>query len=136
VIGAMRRPTVIDATHEVMSRLERVERAFERLPEAPECALLAAAVTALREALERRERLERDERHRLGHDLRVPLNAIAGWTHILRMDAAASSTVARAVEVLARNARALTRVIETYTAEGKGLPGKELPGNSCSPSSS
>lgn len=136
MIGATRRPTVSDATHEVMSRLERVERALERLPEAPECAMLAADVTALREALQRLERLERDERHQLGHDLRVPLNAIAGWTHILRTDAAASSTVARAVEVFDRNARALTRVIESYTAEVAEMAGKELPGNSSTPSTS
>lgn len=127
---------MVDATREVMSRLAQIERALERLPEAPECALLAADVTALREALQWLERLERDERHQLGHDLRVPLNAIAGWTHILRIDAAASSTVARAVDVFDRNARALTRVIESYTAEVEGLPGKELPGNSSTPSAS
>ena len=113
----MNGPTVIDATQEVMSRLERVERALERLSEVPERATLAADVIALREALQRLQRIERDERHRLGHDLRVPLNAIAGWIHLLRSDAAASSTMARAVDVFDRNARALTRVIETYTAE-------------------
>jgi signal transduction histidine kinase len=117
VIGAMRRPSVIDATEEVMSRLEQVERTLERLPEGPERAVFTGDVAALREALQRLEGLERDERHQLGHDLRVPLNAIAGWTHILRIDAAPSSTVARAVDVFDRNARALTRVIETYTAE-------------------
>jgi signal transduction histidine kinase len=112
----MRPPSVIEATQEVMSRLEQVERALERLPEGPECVMLRGDVSALREAVQRLERLEKDERHQLGHDLRVPLNAIAGWTHILRIDAAPSSTVARAADVFDRNARALTRVIETYTA--------------------
>ena len=120
MIGAMRRPTVSEATHEVMSRLERVEQALERLPEGPARAPLAGDVTALREALQRLEGLERDERHQLGHDLRVPLNAIAGWTHILRFDAATSNTVVRAVDVFDRNVRALTRVIETYTLDGEG----------------
>ncbi|HUM17361.1 MAG TPA: hypothetical protein VL086_16815 [Candidatus Nitrosotalea sp.] len=113
----MNGPTVIDATQEVMSRLERVERTLERLSEVPEGATLAADVIALREAVQRLQRIERDERHRFGHDLRVPLNAIAGWIHLLRSDAAASSTVAQAVDVFDRNARTLTRVIETYTAE-------------------
>jgi signal transduction histidine kinase len=117
VISAMRGPTVVDATQEIMSRIERIERALERLPEGPERGTLAGDVTALREALQRREGLERDERHQLGHDLRVPLNAIAGWIHILRIDAAASCTVVRAVDVFDRKVRALTRVIETYTAE-------------------
>lgn len=82
MISAMRGPTVVDATQEIMSRIERIERALERLPEGPERGTLAGDVTALREALQWREGLERDERHQLGHDLRVPLNAIAGWTHI------------------------------------------------------
>lgn len=119
MIGAMRRSTVTDATQEVMSRLERLEQALARLPEAPELEPLIGDVTALREALQRREGLERDERYQLGHDLRVPLNAIAGWIHILRIDAATSNTVERAVDVFDRNVRALTRVIETHTAEAE-----------------
>jgi len=47
----------------------------------------------------------------------VPLNAIAGWTHILRLDATTAATVTRAVEVFDRNVRALTRLIEGYTSE-------------------
>jgi signal transduction histidine kinase len=67
----------------------------------------------------RREAADRDERRHLGHDLRVPLNAIAGWTHILRLDATSASTVHRAVDVFDRNVRALTRLIETYIADGR-----------------
>jgi len=47
----------------------------------------------------------------------VPLNAIAGWTHILRLDATSATTVNRAVDVFDRNVRALTRLIESYTSE-------------------
>ena len=79
---------------------------------------LAEGVHALREAMDRLEELDRDERHHLGHDLRVPLNAIAGWTHILRLDASSAATVHRAVDVFDRNIRALTRLIETYTSAG------------------
>jgi signal transduction histidine kinase len=113
----MRQLTRADATHEAIVRLRRIESALGRLPAGPERDPLAGDVTALREALERLEGLERDERHQLGHDLRVPLNTIAGWTHILRVDAATPSTVRRAVDVLDRNVRALTRLIETYTAD-------------------
>ena len=114
--GANGRPSLIEAAREVMGRFERIERALERLPEA-ERVTLAEDVGALRKALGRLEGLERDARHQFEHDLRVPLNTIAGWTHILRAAAAASETVARAVDVFDRNVRALTRVIETYTAE-------------------
>ena len=115
----MRPATLATATHEAIARLRRIEGALGRLAAGPERDPLAVDVTALREALEQLEGLERDERHQLGHDLRVPLNTIAGWTHILRLDAATPSTVQRAVDILDRNVRALTRLIETYTADGR-----------------
>src|SRR4026207_2424402 len=92
----MKPPSLADATHEAISRLRRIEGALQNLPSGPEQAPLAGDLSALRATLERPARLERDERHRLGHDLRVPLNTLAGWTHILRLDAATSPTVQRA----------------------------------------
>jgi signal transduction histidine kinase len=118
VIDAMR-GTMGDASREVRSRFDRLEQAVARLPDSPERAPLAEGVHALREAMDRLEELDRDERHDLGHDLRVPLNAIAGWTHILRLDATSASAVHRAVDVFDRNVRALTRLIEIYTADGR-----------------
>ncbi len=112
----MKQPSLADATHEAIDRLQRIEGALERLPVGLEIEPLIADLAALREMLERMEGLERDERHRLGHDLRVPLNTLAGWTHILRLDAATPTTVQRAVDVFDRNVRALTRLIETFTA--------------------
>jgi signal transduction histidine kinase len=70
-----------DASREVRSRFDRLEQTVARLPDGPERAPLAEGVHALREAMDRLEELDRDERRHLGHDLRVPLNAIAGWTH-------------------------------------------------------
>ncbi|MFI5376867.1 MAG: hypothetical protein ACHQ8D_19695 [Candidatus Rokuibacteriota bacterium] len=108
-----------DASREVRCRFDRLEQAVARRPDRPERAPLAEGVHALREAMDRLEELDRDERHDLGHDLRVPLNAIAGWTHILRLDPASAGTVHRAVDVFDRNVRALTRLIEIYTADGR-----------------
>ena len=100
MIGAMRGPTVFDATPEIMSRIERIERALDRLPEGPERGTLCNGGKASRPrsagTAERDRRLD---------------------PHHLRIDAAASCTVARAVDVFDRKVRALTRVIETYTAE-------------------
>ena len=117
MIAAMR-ARLSEQTQDVRARLDRLEHGMTRLGEGPERASLVESVQALRETVERLEGAERDERHQLGHDLRVPLNAIAGWTHILKLDATSAATVTRAVDVFDRNVRALTRLIESYTAEG------------------
>src|SRR4029453_142167 len=126
----MKEPSLADATHEAIDRLQRIEGALGSLPVGPEQAPLVGDITALRETLERLEGLERDARHRLrdglrgaphtpgrGQALRVPLSRLAGWPHILRLDAAPPSTVQRAVDVFERNVRALTRLIESYPAD-------------------
>ena len=117
MIGTMR-ARMSENAQDVRARLDRLEQGVTRLAEGPERASLVEAVEALRETIGRLEGVERDERHQLGHDLRVPLNAIAGWTHILRLDASGADTVHRAVDVFDRNIRALTGLIETYTSAG------------------
>jgi hypothetical protein len=74
---------------------------------------LADRITVSRQTVEAMQPTQRDERRRLGHDMRVALNAIAGWTHILRLEKNPSERVARAADVLDRNVRALTVVIES-----------------------
>ena len=113
------RATMSDATRDLRSRLDALERTLGHLPEGTDRAPLESDVHALRQIVDRLEGVERDERHQFGHDLRVPLNAIAGWTHILRLDASSTGTVQRAVDVFERNVRALTRLIETYTTAGE-----------------
>ena len=117
MIGTMK-PAMSEATRNMRSGLDHLEQDLTRLPDGADRAALVEGVQVLRAAMERLEGAERDERHQLGHDLRVPLNAIAGWTHILRLDATSAATVTRAVDVFDRNVRALTRLIEGYTSEG------------------
>ncbi|MEJ7619070.1 MAG: ATP-binding protein [Pyrinomonadaceae bacterium] len=60
----------------------------------------------------------------LSHELRNPLNAILGWTEMLRkgtLDAAAS---ARALEVVSRNARAQSQLIEDLLEVSRIITGK------------
>ena len=65
--------------------------------------------------MERERKADGEARHQLGHDLRAHLNAIAGWTHILRMDSATPATIGRAAGVFDRSVRTLTGLIEVYT---------------------
>ncbi len=48
----------------------------------------------------------------LSHDLRAPLNAIVGWTQILRREVMDSAARSRAFETIERNARMQARLIE------------------------
>jgi signal transduction histidine kinase len=103
----------------VRDRLDELAAAIGRQDTLPDEARgeLAGHLAALRESLEQEREAEGERRNQLSHDLRVPLNAIAGWTHILRLEASTPDTVRRAVDVFDRNVRALTRLIETYGTE-------------------
>ena len=70
-------------------------------------------VVTTRHAVDALQRAHREERRRLGHDMRVALGAIAGWVHILKLEKNASDNVLRAADVLDRNVRTLTKVIES-----------------------
>jgi hypothetical protein len=101
----------------VAGLLEELEAAVAGRGDLPDEARadLAARVTALRGSVERERKADGEERHQLGHDLRAHLNAIAGWTHILRMDGTAPATIGRAADVFDRSVRTLTGLIEAYT---------------------
>jgi hypothetical protein len=101
----------------VVALLEELDAAIARRRELPEEARaeLAGHVAGLRGALERQREAESEERHRFGHDLRAHLNAIAGWTHVLRLPSSTPTTIGRAAEVFDRNVRTLTGLIEAYT---------------------
>ena len=47
----------------------------------------------------------------LTHDLRTPLNVLLGWTQILRASADDPRVRQRAIDVMERNARAVTRAL-------------------------
>lgn len=65
-----------------------------------------------------RERLERETRAKdrflaiLSHDLRAPLNAVLGWTDLLRRELLDQARRERALSTIDRNARALLGLIE------------------------
>jgi signal transduction histidine kinase/ActR/RegA family two-component response regulator len=59
----------------------------------------------------------------VSHELRTPLNAILGWAHILRAGAPDEATLARGVEVIARNAQAQARLVEEILDASRVITG-------------
>ncbi|MGE3277108.1 MAG: ATP-binding protein [Vicinamibacterales bacterium] len=105
--------------------LDRVREANARLTE--------SNATLRRQEAEREDLLRRErEASRLkdeflaavSHELRTPLNAIAGWTQILTSTRPDEATTRKAVESIARNARAQARVIDDLVDVSRIVTGK------------
>jgi PAS domain S-box-containing protein len=63
------------------------------------------------EALRRADRMKAEFISTLSHELRTPLNAISGWVQMLE-DGASQEEIAEGLEVIDRNVRAQTRLVE------------------------
>lgn len=60
----------------------------------------------------------------LSHELRTPLNAIFGWSQILKRKAADVTAVTRGIEIIERNVRVQTRLIEGLLDMSSIISGK------------
>jgi signal transduction histidine kinase len=81
---------------------------------------LGEAVVREREA----SRLKDEFLAAVSHELRTPLNAIAGWVQILATSATNEQTMAKAIAIISRNAKAQTRVIEDLVDISRIVTGK------------
>jgi signal transduction histidine kinase len=96
-------PEVLVSTARALLRLSRAERALRDS--------VALGQTARDEADEA-NRIKDDFLGTLSHELRTPLHAIVGWVALLRTRPYDDDTRAKALEVIERNARAQTALIE------------------------
>ena len=60
----------------------------------------------------------------LSHELRTPLNAIVGWASMLRNDTLTPEETRRAIEIIDRNAKAQTQLIESVLDVSRIVSGK------------
>jgi len=60
----------------------------------------------------------------VSHELRTPLNAILGWAHLLRTGAMTAAQNQQGLEVIERNARAQTQLIEDLLDMSRIISGK------------
>jgi signal transduction histidine kinase/ActR/RegA family two-component response regulator len=82
------------------------------------------ALHAARTEAEAASRLKDEFLATLSHELRTPLNAILGWTTMLRHRQVDESQIARALEVVERNARMQAKLIEDVLDMARIITGK------------
>jgi hypothetical protein len=105
-------------------RLALVTDATDRKRAEEERAALLDSERAARADAERANRLKDDFLATLSHELRTPLNAILGYAQILRHGPAEPADVAEAMEVIERNARVQTQLIEDLLDVSRITSGK------------
>src|SRR5690606_20131499 len=60
----------------------------------------------------------------LSHELRTPLNAILGWSQILKRDITADEEITQGLEVIERNARSQSKIIEDLLDMSRIISGR------------
>jgi PAS domain S-box-containing protein len=79
---------------------------------------------AARIEAERASRMKDDFLATLSHELRTPLNAILGYSQLMRTGAIAGAEINQAIEVIERNARTQTQIIEDLLDLSRIVSGK------------
>jgi PAS domain S-box-containing protein len=85
---------------------------------------LFAAERAARSEAENANRVKDEFLTTLSHELRTPLNAILGWSQLLRSEPLVPPTVQQGLEVIERNARSQTRMVEDLLDMSRIVTGK------------
>jgi PAS domain S-box-containing protein len=86
-------------------------------------AMLLDSERAARGEAERAARMKDDFVSTLSHELRTPLNAIVGWVGVLKRDSR-PETLATAIDVVDRNARRQSQMIDDLLDIGRIISGK------------
>jgi signal transduction histidine kinase/ActR/RegA family two-component response regulator len=108
----------------VQTGLRARRRQYEVRDQMIERERLLASERAAREQAEGAGRIKDEFLATLSHELRTPLNAILGWAQILAMAPGNVEDVRAGVEVIERNARAQTQLIEDLLDMSRIVSGK------------
>jgi two-component system, chemotaxis family, CheB/CheR fusion protein len=101
-----------------------IEDITERQQFETERSQLLAQEQAARQSAETANRAKDEFLSNLSHELRNPLNSMLGWAQTLRKRTLNAATVTRALEVIERNARAQSQLIEDILDISRIISGK------------
>ena len=116
--------TLLDRPIRVAIAISIVRSAIRARSRQLEVRDLLVALHASREEAEAASRLKDEFLATLSHELRTPLNAILGWTAMVRHGQLDAGRVARALEVIDRNARAQAQLVEDVLDMARIITGK------------
>jgi PAS domain S-box-containing protein len=123
IVGALAlsfdRPAALSPDNKVfiLSMARQCAQAMER-------ARLFEAEQRLRNEAERASRMKDEFLATLSHELRTPLNAILGWSQIMKNCAVEHDDIAQGVEVIERNARSQSQIIEDLLDMSRIISGR------------
>lgn len=114
----------VDVTDRVLAR-EGLQKSEEQLRESlAQRQILLDAERAARGEAEMAGRMKDEFLATLSHELRTPLTAIVGWTQLLQMMPDLPQRLSHGLEVIARNAKAQTQIIEDILDMSRVISGK------------
>lgn len=114
--------SLTDAFNDMLAQIQQQERELAAAQAARE-ALLDAERSARSEA-ERASRIKDEFVATLSHELRTPLAPILGWVAILKHKASTDPQTVQGLEVIERNARAQTQIIDDLLDVSRIVSGK------------
>jgi signal transduction histidine kinase/CheY-like chemotaxis protein len=124
VIETLRNVTFIERPIRVAAVVSIVRAALRARLRQYEMRDTLVALRAAQAEAEAASRLKDEFLATLSHELRTPLNAILGWTTMLRHGQVDPPRVARALDIVERNARAQAQLIEDVLDMARIITGK------------
>ena len=103
---------------------ERVAREAELQAQIEARSRLLSSEKLARNEAERANRLKDEFLATISHELRNPLNAILGWSHMLRLGKLTPPNIERAVETIYRNAKSQAQLVSDLLDVSRIISGK------------
>lgn len=114
--------SLTDAFNEMLDQIQQQEQALAAAQSARE--KLLDAERAARADAERASRMKDEFVATLSHELRTPLTPILGWVEVLKRKNSPDPQLAQGLEVIERNARMQTQIVEDLLDMSRIVSGK------------